>query len=143
MAEGAFRMAAEKAGLDCTVESAGTAAYHIGEAPDPRAIAVAGANGVDIAKVSGQQLKAQDFNRFTHIFALDKANLAGIKSRAPQSATAKIAMLMDIVPGRKGQDVPDPYYGDEGDFANVWMEVSVAAEILVERLLKDGSDAAF
>lgn len=143
MAEGAFRQAAEKAGLDCSVESAGTAAYHIGEAPDPRAIAVAGAHDVDISEASGQQLNAQDFTRFTHIFALDKANLAGIKSRAPQSTMATIAMLMDTVPGREGQDVPDPYYGDERDFANVWREVSGAAEILVARLQEAGSDANF
>lgn len=134
MAEGAFRKAAQEAGLSCAVESVGTAAYHIGEAPDPRAIAVARDHGVDIGGALGRQLEPQDFERFSHIFALDKANLAGIKSRAPRGARAKVALLMDEVPGREGEAVKDPYYGDESDFEAAWKDISLAVRRLVERL---------
>lgn len=134
MAEGAFRAAAEEAGLDCEVGSAGTAGYHIGEPPDPRAIATALANGVDISSYSGQQLSADHFYEFTHIFALDAANLEGIKARAPRNGTAQVALLLDVVEGREGQAVKDPYYGDKSDFEAVWEEVSIAAEALVEKL---------
>lgn len=134
MAEGAFRAAAAEAGLDCEVNSAGTSDYHIGEPPDRRAIATAKAHGVDIAGHYGRQLSRDDFYRYTHIIALDKANLAGIDAVAPNNGTAKIAMLMDYVEGREGEAVKDPYYGDRSDFETVWEEVSLAAKGLVELL---------
>ena len=134
MAEGAFRAAAEKAGLVCEIESAGTAGYHIGEPPDPRAIATAQANGVDISEYRGQQLSVDDFYRFTHIFALDAANLDAIKTRAPHDGTAQVALLLDLVEGREGEPVADPYYGDQSDFEAVWQDVTLAAKALAERL---------
>ena len=136
MAEGAFRAAAQRAGLDCEIASSGTASYHIGEPPDPRAIATAKANGVDISTYRGQQLSRHDFYEFTHIFALDKANLEGARAREPNDGTAQVALLLDLVEGREGEAVKDPYYGDESDFAAVWEEVSVAAEALVARFTK-------
>lgn len=143
MAEGAFRAAAEKAGLDCVVDSAGTAAYHIGEAPDPRAINTAKGNGVNIAPLLGRQLSREDFYTFSHIFALDAANLAGIEVLKPRDATAKTALMLDVLDDRKGEAVKDPYYGDESDFAAVWDEVNGASQALVNALLKDGVDAEF
>lgn len=143
MAEGALRAAAEKAGLECDVGSAGTADYHIGESPDPRAVATAKANGVNIGWLYGQQLAREDFYTYSHILALDTANLEGVKARAPRDATAHVALVMDAVEGREGQPVKDPYYGDQSDFDAVWEEVTLAAKALVERLKKDGANAQF
>ncbi|WP_108791053.1 arsenate reductase/protein-tyrosine-phosphatase family protein [Erythrobacter sp. Alg231-14] len=143
MAQGAMADAARKAGLDIRVDSVGTAAYHIGHTPDPRAIATARANGVDIGGLFGRQLTAQDFTDFTHIFALDGANMAGIKARAPRHSTARIAMLLDAVEGKEGTSVPDPYYGDEEGFVACWDLVNEAAIALIERFKRDGVDAEF
>ena len=143
MAEGAFRKAAEQAGLACLADSVGTAGYHLGKAPDPRAIAVARENAVDISGALGRQLEPPDFERFTHIFALDTANLAGIVARAPPDTRAQIALLMDAVPGREGEPVKDPYYGDESDFAEAWAMISTAVEHLVARLKIKGAAAQF
>lgn len=137
MAEGALRAAATREGLSLTIDSAGTAGYHIGEAPDPRAIATAARHGVDISGLKGRRLAAEDFARFTHIFALDTANLAGIDAARPRNATAKISLLMDVVEGREGQPVADPYHGSEEDFEQVWQQVSLAADALVARLAVD------
>lgn len=134
MAEGAFRKAAQEAGLDCDVDSAGTAAYHLGDPPDPRAIATARKHGVDIGGALGRQLDPKDFDRFSHIFALDTANLAGIKARAPRITRAKVSLLMDVVPGREGEAVADPYYGDESDFEAAWKEIALATQHLIEKL---------
>ncbi|MEM6475230.1 MAG: low molecular weight protein-tyrosine-phosphatase [Pseudomonadota bacterium] len=137
MAEGAFREAAESAGLSCTVDSAGTAAYHVGNAPDRRAIATARAHGVDIAHLAARQIAIEDFTAFTHIIALDNANLEGIKAHAPRNTTAQISMMMDAVEGRAGEQVKDPYYGDEEGFEVTWADVSVAAQAWVEKLLAE------
>ncbi|MEM7688398.1 MAG: low molecular weight protein-tyrosine-phosphatase [Pseudomonadota bacterium] len=137
MAEGAFRKVAQEAGLDCDVDSVGTAAYHLGEAPDPRAIATARKHGVDIGGALGRQLSPADFDRFGHIYALDTANLAGIMARAPRDARARVSLLMDVVQGREGEAVADPYYGDEEDFEAAWEEIALAARHLVEKLKSD------
>ncbi len=121
------------------VDSAGTASYHIGSQPDPRAIAIALANGVDIAGQSARQITPDDFFRFNHIIALDRANLEGIKVHAPRDGTASISLLLDAVEGRAGQSVADPYHGSLDDFANVWMVINAAVEALVARLTVDNA----
>lgn len=143
MAEGAFRSAAREAGLKCTVDSAGTAGYHVAEPPDWRAVKVAGEHGVDISAATGRQLTVQDFDQFSHIFALDKANLVGIEAMQPRGARAHVALLMDAVEGRVGEPVKDPYYGDIGDFEAVWADVTLAAQALVVRFQADGAAARF
>ena len=138
MAEGAFRAAAARHGLECDVDSAGTASYHIGLPPDPRAIATAQANRVEIGNQLARQIGREDFYRFTHIFAMDEANIAGIRAQSPRDATARVALLMDALDGRQGKPVIDPYYGDEALFARVWDEIAAATEALAAGFAREG-----
>ena len=142
MAEGAFRAAASQVGLVATADSVGTAAYHIGEPPDPRAIAIARKNGVDISSARGRQLSEEDFKKFTHIFALDTANMAGIKARTPRSSEARVSLLLDAVEQDKGQSVADPYYGDESDFEECWEQIVQATQQLVKLLKRETEGSA-
>ncbi|TPE61144.1 low molecular weight phosphotyrosine protein phosphatase [Sandaracinobacter neustonicus] len=135
LAEGAFRARATAAGLDVMADSAGTGDWHVGHPPDPRAQAVARANGVDISGLRARQVRLDDFTRFSHIFAADHANLGNLRRLAPDPSPAELALLLDLVKGRQGQAVADPYYGDAQDFARSWAEVDAAAQALVARLL--------
>lgn len=137
LAEAAFRKAAEDAGLEVEADSAGTAAYHIGEPPDPRSIATAASKGVDIRQYRGRQLSREDFARFTHIFAMDHQNLRNIEAIQPKGATAHVSLLLDLVEGREGAAIADPYYDGEERFEDTWAEVEAAASALVEQLLND------
>lgn len=137
MAEGAFRKAAAEAGLNVQIDSAGTAGYHIGDPPDPRAVEIARRNGVDISNARGRQLNERDFEKFSHIFALDTANLAGIEARGPRHRNAEISLLLDVFDDRKGESIADPYYGDESDFEECWMQVSRAAQQLADKLKRE------
>jgi protein-tyrosine phosphatase len=139
MAEGAFRAAAARHGIECDIDSAGTASYHIGQPPDPRAIAVARRNGVEIGNQLARQITREDFYCFTHIIAMDEANLAGLSARSPRDATAQVALLMDAVEGRKGKPVVDPYHGDEALFARVWEDIATASEALAARFAREGA----
>ncbi len=134
LAEGAFRKAAEDAGLDIEADSVGTAGYHIGEPPDPRSVAEAAKHGVDIAHYRGRQLAQSDFSRFTHIYAMDNSNLTNLRAVAPPDTKAEIALLLDAVPGREGAEVSDPYYGGEEGFEFTWGDVNMAADAIVARL---------
>ncbi|WP_170002694.1 low molecular weight protein-tyrosine-phosphatase [Pseudopontixanthobacter vadosimaris] len=133
LAEAALRAAATKAGIAMEVASAGTADYHVGDPPDPRAIAEARRHGIDISQYQGCQLQMRDFTRFTHILALDEENLADITRRAPAEVSARLGLLMDAVPGRKGDSVADPYQGNAEDFSRTWHDVSLAADALVKQ----------
>jgi protein-tyrosine phosphatase len=134
LAEAALRAEAERKGVEIVVESAGTGNWHAGDAPDRRAQATALRHGSDISRYQARQVTRADFTRFTHIFALDTENLADLQAIAPADATAELRLLLDLLPGRAGQGVIDPYYGDEDGFETTWSDVSDAARALVATL---------
>lgn len=134
LAEAALRAAAEQAELQIDVDSAGTGDWHVDCPPDRRAQAIARAHGIDISSYRGRQVTAGDFHRFTHIFALDGENLDGLRRITPGDATARLGLLMDLVPGREGSGVADPYFGDAAGFAVTWNDVSLGAGAIVAML---------
>jgi protein-tyrosine phosphatase len=136
LAEAAFRAEADRLGLVVDVESAGTGGWHAGEPPDWRAIETARRHGVDISGYRARQVRPADFARFTHILALDADNLAALRVLRPKGATAEISLLLDHVPGRHGQAVADPYYGDLAGFEITWADVQQGAKSLAAELMK-------
>jgi len=113
------------------VDSAGTAAYHIGNSPDKRSIAVASQNGIDISDQKARKFSKDDFNCFDKIFVMDHDNLDNIRQMAltPDNFN-KVALLL-------GEDeVPDPYYGDENCFMKVFVLIDRACDKLSEELKK-------
>ena len=134
MADGAMQAEADRLGLDLHIDSAGTGSWHIGNPPDPRAIAAAARTGVDISNLRARQVAVEDHYRFTHILALDAQNLADIRAAAPSDGTARVSLLMDLVQGREGQAVADPYYGGDEGFDETWADVSAAARALAQQL---------
>lgn len=141
LAEAAFRREIERHGIDAVVDSAGTGDWHLGHAPDKRAQAVALRNGIDISGYRARQVVPEDFRRFTHIVALDESNLANLRAMRPADGGARIALLLDFVPGRAGQAVADPYYGAEEGFDVTWADVAAGAEYLARALTDDGGAA--
>ncbi|HKR23640.1 MAG TPA: low molecular weight protein-tyrosine-phosphatase [Allosphingosinicella sp.] len=137
LAEGALRAEAERIGLDVEIDSAGTGGWHSGEPPDRRAIAAARRQGVDISRQRARKVRAEDFERFDHIVALDEDNLAELEAMRPEGARARLSLLLDHAPGRAGQGVADPYYGQDGHFDIAWRDVAAGAEALA-RTLKGG-----
>ncbi len=116
-----------------TIDSAGTGDWHVGRRPDPRAQQTALRHGLDISTYRARQVLPEDFARFGHVFALDQQNLKDLRRIEPSRHIAEVGLLMDLVPGRKGTAVIDPYYGDEDDFEQAWSDVDAAAKALVRR----------
>ena len=134
LAEAALRAEAEKAGLPVEVDSAGTGDWHVDCPPDKRAQAVALRHGIDISTYRGRQVTADDFHRFNHIFALDADNLKNLRRIRPSDGKADLRLLMDLIPGREGTSVTDPYFGEDEGFDETWSDVTRAAKALVEQL---------
>ncbi len=134
LAEGAARAAFAAAGIDARLDSAGTGDWHVGRPPDPRAQAEARRRGIDISNLRARQLAREDFYRFDLILAADTANLREARALAPADATARVRLMLDLVPERRGESVTDPYYGEDDGFAATWDDVgAVAAALVAER----------
>ncbi|SDE64320.1 protein-tyrosine phosphatase [Ulvibacter litoralis] len=118
-----------------TVDSAGTGHWHVGNSPDPRSIAVAKQNGIDISQQRGRQFSTQDFDTFDYIFVMDNSNKANVLQLARNEGdTKKVQLLLDFIFPNENVDVPDPYYGGTTGFDNVYKMIDEACEILVSKL---------
>ena len=135
LAEAALRAIAEREKLDIIVDSAGIGDWHIGHAPDARAQEIAQKLGcLSIGTMQARQVKAEDFQKFDHILAMDTSNFDDLRAMQPPGSKAQLSMFLDYLPGHQGGSVADPYYGDERDFEACWQQVSAAAEGFVQAL---------
>ena len=94
------------------IDSAGTAAYHIGKQPDPRSINVGKKNGIDISNLKARKFTKEDFKNFNHIYVMDKSNYNDVLSLAQSSEDhKKVKLILDYE-----EEVPDPYFGEANGF---------------------------
>lgn len=135
LAEGIMKQKAAENGLEWTVDSAGTGAWHAGELPDRRSIATARKKGVDISDQRARQFQIADFERFDKIFVMDTQNLSDVLRLATSEAhRAKVELMLDqIHPGLR-RSIPDPYYDDNG-FEEVFDMLDQACSAFVSRHL--------
>ena len=94
-----------------SIDSAGTHGYHVGHAPDSRAIETAANFGVDIAHLSARRVVTSDFHHYDLIVAMDHNNLEDLQHIQPAGSKASLKMMMTYHPDGHPVDVPDPYYG--------------------------------
>jgi protein-tyrosine phosphatase len=134
LAEMALGIEAARQGLALGIDSAGTGDWNVGRAPDLRARAEAARHGHSIDHLRARQVEAADFHRFDHVIALDLQNLADLRALAPPGSPARLALLLDHVPGREGEGVFDPYYGETSGFAETWADVTAGAAGIVAYL---------
>lgn len=114
--EAVARVEFAKAGLEIAVDSAGTESYHIGHHADPRAIALAEANGYPMQQHRARQVCEEDFSRFDHLLVMDKTNLHALMAKAPAGARDRVQLFLPFVGISKPVELPDPYYGGQGEF---------------------------
>jgi protein-tyrosine phosphatase len=135
MAQGVLEKKVQEAGLPISVDSCGTAGYHIGEPPDERAIDKAAAYGIDISGYRGRQFTAADFDNFDRIFAMDYSNYENIVSLAQNEAQRKkVNLILNLIYPGENRSVPDPYYGGESGFENVYQLLDKACDELIQEL---------
>ncbi|MFZ4785080.1 MAG: low molecular weight protein-tyrosine-phosphatase [Flavobacteriales bacterium] len=121
MAEGVLREKARVANKHIIVDSAGTSDFHIGEAPDKRAIACMKSHQIDISGLQARQLTSQDFIDFDVIYTMDKNNLKDAIKFSPDPAlNEKVKLFLDHQDEHHLKVVPDPYYGTDENFEHVY-----------------------
>lgn len=135
-AEGVFRRIArdEAPDLRLEIDSAGTHDYHVGDPPDPRAIAAAQRRGVDLTPLRARQLDAADFERFDLLLAMDRRNVNDALALAPVHGRERLRLFLDYAPEAPVREVPDPYYGGADGFEEVLDLVETASRGLLQAL---------
>ncbi len=134
-AHGVFQTMVDEQGLDevIEVESGGTHGYHIGNPPDLRSQQVALKHDVDLSGLRARQFLTDDFNDFDFIIGMDKENITTMLSIKPDRYTATISLMLDYSEKYSQQEVPDPYYGNDG-FDLVFNMVSDASAGLLRHI---------
>ncbi|HEY4206716.1 MAG TPA: low molecular weight protein-tyrosine-phosphatase [Puia sp.] len=134
LAEGILQEKARAAGLDWMVDSAGTTSYHIGEAPHQLSQKVARVNGVDISQQRARPFNADDFQRFDKIYAMAGDVLDQIRRiSGRQFDPAKVELLLNELNPGADEDVPDPWYGPEPGYHDVYKLIDAAADKIIEK----------
>lgn len=137
LVEGILQSKANKAGLLWTVHSAGTAGYHVGEAPHHLSQKVAKLHGIDISTHKGRQFCAEDMDSYDFIYVMDAANYQDVKRIAKHRWNeAKTDLILnEIYPGQN-RSVPDPWYGTEEGYHAVYEMLDKASDAIVQRQLQ-------
>jgi protein-tyrosine-phosphatase len=137
MAEGIFNAKIKGLGLEKTIQSdsAGTSDYHIGELPDERTLGCAQRHGVGI-KHRGRQVQLSDFRDFAYIIAMDSNNLENLQQLKLQSLfpNKELFLMRNFAAGETDLAVPDPYYGKEEDFEEVYQILDAALDGFLNQL---------
>jgi len=133
-AHGVFRKLVQDEGLDqlIQIDSAGTHAYHVGSPPDRRAQATALGRNLDLSDLRGRQVEMEDFHRFDYVLAMDNENLDILNQLCPIGTQAKLRLFMDYAPDYGMSEVPDPYYGGDRGFEQVFDMIEEASKGLLE-----------
>lgn len=140
MAQGILEHKVAEKGLDVSVDSAGTSDYHVGEAPDHRAIEKSKEYGIDISHYRGRQINPEDFKTFDRIFVMDASNYENTLLVAEnEDDKKKVEMILNLSNPNSNMSVPDPYFGEKDGFENVYRLVDAACDVLIEQIENEQS----
>ncbi|MCG1037163.1 low molecular weight protein-tyrosine-phosphatase [Polaribacter sargassicola] len=133
LAEGILKSKVNKA--DVFVDSAGTGAYHVGNLPDPRSIDVAAKHGINITDQKARKFVVKDFDEFDVIYVMDDSNYQNILLLARNKADEeKVKLILNEAHPNKNLNVPDPYYGGDQGFEDVYKMLDEACNFISKKI---------
>jgi protein-tyrosine phosphatase len=140
-AEGVFAKLIKEQDLEeyFVIDSAGTHAYHIGEAPDLRAQHAALERDIELTHLRARKVVMGDFEDFDFLLAMDDDNYAALMAACPEEYKDKISYFLDYAPNLDIREVPDPYYGGKYGFERVLDMVEAASVGFLSMLQKTGN----
>ena len=134
LAEGILLQKIKAAGLDWQVDSAGTNGFHDQEAPHLLSQKVAQKRGIDISHQRSRRFVLQDLDRFDLIYVMaEDVRSEMIRKAGKQFQPQKVALLMDLVYPDQNRDVPDPWYGPEAGYHEVFDMIDSACDSLIKK----------
>lgn len=140
-AEGVFRAMARQEGLAdrILIDSAGTHDHQLGQHPDPRALSAARRRGYELGKLRARLVEPDDFKHFDWILAMDRRHLEYLESMRPPDYRGHLGLFLALLGDGNDSDMPDPYYGDAGDFERV-LDLTVPAAAALLRAIRESAN---
>ena len=136
LAEGILQQKAHAAGLNWKIESAGTNGYHVGEAPHHLSQKVARKNGVDISSQLARKFNADDFAAYDKIYVMAADVLQDVKQISGSAyQPEKTSFFLEALYPGENKDVPDPWYGDEDGYDEVYELIDTTCSKMIEQFL--------
>lgn len=133
LAEGLLERKIKEQNLNFEVDSAGTTNFHTGEAPDKRMIVAAAKFGTDISTLKARQITKSDLSTFDLIFVMDRDNYWYVMDLCEDpSQKEKVIPILDLIYPEEQRSVPDPYYGGEQGFIDVYHLLDLATDKIIE-----------
>ncbi len=135
-AEGVFRGLVREQGLEdkIAIDSAGTHSYHIGKPPDSRAQLAANKRDIDLSDLRARQFRAEDFEDFDYVLAMDQANYLDMQLLYDGKLPVNFSLFLDYAEHYPEQEVPDPYFGGDHGFEHVLNLVEDASRGLLRHI---------
>ncbi len=138
LAEGILRAKAIEHNIHIEIDSAGTSNYHMGEHPDHRTILNAKSHGIDLSKLKARQFTVRDFDTFDHIFVMDSSNYSDVIALTKNEAHInKVELILNRVHINSNMSVPDPYFGGEQGFENVFILLDKACDVIIKSFIEN------
>lgn len=135
MADGLLRKKVAENNLDIIVDSAGTGDWHVGQAPDERMRETGRRNGVPIDDLRGRQFTASDYDEFDRIYVMDESNFDNVvKLARDERDIRKVDLLLNVSHPGERRSVPDPYFGGDQGFQDVFEMLDKATDLLIKEL---------
>jgi len=134
LAEGIMLKLISDKNLPIEIDSAGTSNFHVGETPDYRTVLNAKKHGVDLTPLKARQFSEKDFNNFDVIYVMDKSNMTNVLAIAKnKEQEKKVELFLNTLFPNQNMEVPDPYFGGEEGFEDVFNLVYSTCEKMIEK----------
>lgn len=134
LAEGILQKKAADAGFECTIDSAGTNGYHTGEAPHHLSQKVARLHQIDLSAQRARNFTKKDLENFDIIYAMAADVMRDIQRMAGTSDQMhKVKLFLEELQPGSQQDVPDPWYGDEDGYHEVFELISKTCDNIIQK----------
>ena len=135
LADGLLRQKVKQLNLDVYVDSCGTSSYHIGALPDERMMATAKNHGCDLSDLRARQFVKSDFNEFDIIYVMDASNYNNVIALASsEDDKQKVKFFLNELHPNSNMAVPDPYFGGEQGFEDVFKLVDDTTDVIIEKI---------
>lgn len=139
LAEGILIHMVNERKLDLHIDSAGTSSHHEGESPDPRTVRNAKKHNIDLSRLRARPFARDDFDQFDKIFVMDKSNLQNVLRLAKTDEhRQKVDLFLNISNPGKNLEVPDPWYGGDEGFEEVFQMIYRTCDEFLRAIEKNG-----
>ena len=135
LADGLLRKKVKENNLNVFIDSAGTSGLHAGSPPDSRMCKTAKKFNTSIDELRSRKFLLEDFDKFDWIYVMDKENLSDVlKLARNENDRNKVQLILNTIDANKNQEVPDPYYGGDEGFLEVYRLLDNATDSIVHKI---------